>query len=97
MLVDMMLTGACCREPFAKPRGWLAWGLLGVILSPFVVGSTAALFSAAGYDVRTPPNLLYDACRAWVELFKCAPSTHTIRLPVVCEAATFLCKVAEPI
>ena len=39
------------RGPFAKPRGWLAWGLLGVVLSPFVVGTTAALFSAAGYDV----------------------------------------------
>ncbi|KAK9842327.1 hypothetical protein WJX81_006744 [Elliptochloris bilobata] len=38
------------RDPFEKPRGWLVWGLLGVVLSPFVVGSTAAIFSAAGYD-----------------------------------------------
>ena len=59
MLTDMLLTGSRCREPFAKPRGWLVWGLLGVVLSPFVVGSTAALFSAAGYDVRNPTQLLY--------------------------------------
>ncbi|KAK9857582.1 hypothetical protein WJX84_008181 [Apatococcus fuscideae] len=38
------------REPFAKPRGWLAWGLLGVLLSPLVVGAAAAAFSLLGYD-----------------------------------------------
>ena len=59
MFTSMRLIGARCREPFAKPRGWLAWGLLGVVLSPFVVGSTAALFSAAGYDVRTPTYICY--------------------------------------
>ena len=64
MLMDMLLNGTRCREPFAKPRGWLAWGLLGVVLSPFVVGSTAAIFSAAGYDVRTLTQPLYAACTA---------------------------------
>ena len=42
------------REPFAKPRGWLAWGLLGVLLSPLVVGAAAAAFSLLGYDVGNP-------------------------------------------
>ncbi|KAK9862723.1 hypothetical protein WJX84_008837 [Apatococcus fuscideae] len=38
------------REPFAKPRGWLAWGLLGVLLSPLVVGAAAFAFSLFGFD-----------------------------------------------
>ncbi len=38
------------RQPFAPPKGWALWALLGVAASPFVVGSVAALLSAVGYD-----------------------------------------------
>ncbi len=41
-----------CRQPFAKPRGWLAWGLLGILLSPVVIGITVTIVSYAGYEVR---------------------------------------------
>jgi membrane protease YdiL (CAAX protease family) len=38
------------KAPFQKGSGWLAWGLFGALLSPVVVGGTAYLVSAAGYD-----------------------------------------------
>jgi ABC-type uncharacterized transport system YnjBCD permease subunit len=37
-------------QPFKQGTGWLAWGLIGVAAAPFVVGSTALLLSAVGYD-----------------------------------------------
>lgn len=40
-----------CREPFSKPRGWLTWGLLGMALSPLVIGITVTIVSYAGYEV----------------------------------------------
>ena len=39
-----------CSKPFAKPGGWLAWGLLGVLLSPAVVFLSALLAEGAGYS-----------------------------------------------
>lgn len=38
------------QEPFRKPYGWAAWALLGVALSPFVVGTVATVVSLVGYD-----------------------------------------------
>ena len=35
-------------NPFRKPDGWAAWGLLGVVLSPFVVYSAAVLSELIG-------------------------------------------------
>jgi len=46
-------TAAAARRPappFQAPRGWLAWGLLGAVAAPVVVGSTAALLSFLHYD-----------------------------------------------
>lgn len=37
-------------QPFKRGTGWLAWGLIGVAAAPVVVGSTALLLSAVGYD-----------------------------------------------
>jgi hypothetical protein len=37
-------------KPFQRGTGWLAWGLMGVAAAPVVVGSTALLLSAVGYD-----------------------------------------------
>lgn len=34
--------------PFKKPRGWLMWGLLGVLLSPLVVYASATLSDGLG-------------------------------------------------
>lgn len=41
-----------CRKPFSKPNGWLVWALLGTLAAPVVVGATASLVSAVGYEVR---------------------------------------------
>ncbi|EIE27390.1 Abi-domain-containing protein [Coccomyxa subellipsoidea C-169] len=38
------------REPFSKPRGWLTWALLGMVLSPAVIGITVTIVSYAGYE-----------------------------------------------
>lgn len=48
-----------CREPFSKPRGWLTWGLLGMALSPLVIGITVTIVSYAGYEVSSN---LQSAC-----------------------------------
>ena len=40
-----------CRSPFKKPDGWLTWGLLGVALSPVVIGLTVTALTSAGYEV----------------------------------------------
>lgn len=42
-----------CRDPFTKPRGWLTWGLLGIVLSPVVIGVTVALLTYSGYEVSS--------------------------------------------
>ena len=42
---------ALCRQPIAKPEGWLLWAVLGVVLAPVVVGLTVTAVSATGYDV----------------------------------------------
>ncbi|KIZ06244.1 hypothetical protein MNEG_1721 [Monoraphidium neglectum] len=36
--------------PFARGRGWLAWALFGVGMAPLVVGATAFLLTAVGYE-----------------------------------------------
>lgn len=36
------------KNPFNKPRGWLVWGLLGVILSPLVVYLSAVAVDSLG-------------------------------------------------
>lgn len=72
------------------------WGLLGVVLSPFVVGSTAAIFSAAGYDVRTLTQCVYKACTAVKHgSFRSHPFTCSLSLLLVCATATSLYKAAE--
>ncbi|GIL83128.1 hypothetical protein Vretifemale_11937 [Volvox reticuliferus] len=38
------------RRAFSRPRGWAFWALLGMVASPAVVGSVAALMSAVGYE-----------------------------------------------
>lgn len=49
-----------CRGPFRKPNGWLTWGLLGVVLSPVVIGLTVTALTSAGYEVSLP--LLECSC-----------------------------------
>ncbi|KAG2483568.1 hypothetical protein HYH03_017575 [Edaphochlamys debaryana] len=36
--------------PFAKPRGWAFWALLGMLAAPLVVGASAAVLEAVGYE-----------------------------------------------
>ena len=36
--------------PFSSPNGWAVWALIGVLLSPLVVVSTAGLLSLIGYE-----------------------------------------------
>jgi hypothetical protein len=35
------------------PRGWLAWGLLGVALAPVVIGLTVTALSYSGYQASS--------------------------------------------
>ncbi|CAL5229019.1 g12264 [Coccomyxa viridis] len=44
------LFSATFRGPFRKPNGWLTWGLLGVVLSPVVIGLTVTALTSAGYE-----------------------------------------------
>lgn len=37
-------------KPFETGKGWLAWGLIGVAAAPVVVGTTALLLTAIGYE-----------------------------------------------
>jgi membrane protease YdiL (CAAX protease family) len=37
-------------RPFARGKGWLAWGLMGAAAAPAVVGAAALLLSAVGYE-----------------------------------------------
>ena len=39
------------RAPFKKPKGWLTWGLLGVLLAPVVIGLTVTALTYSGYEV----------------------------------------------
>jgi hypothetical protein len=39
-----------CSAPLRKPDGWLAWGLLGILLSPFTVYIAAAVAAALGIE-----------------------------------------------
>eukprot|EP00884_Botryococcus_braunii_P019052 jgi/Botrbrau1/5830/Bobra.0366s0012.2 len=41
---------ASLREPLTPSRGWLVWGLLGVLLSPLDVGAAAFTAQAFGFD-----------------------------------------------
>lgn len=54
--------------PFAAPRGWAAWGLLGIALSPVVVGSVAALLSATGYEEGVGGQGTVDGVATMIEL-----------------------------
>ncbi|MEW5297682.1 MAG: hypothetical protein WDW38_006853 [Sanguina aurantia] len=36
--------------PFSPRQGWLAWGLSGLVLAPFLVTAVATLVTAAGYE-----------------------------------------------
>lgn len=36
--------------PFKSPNGWAAWAILGVVLAPLVVGTTAGLLSLVDYE-----------------------------------------------
>jgi len=38
------------QGPFRKPYGWAVWGLVSIVLSPFLVGSVATLVSLVGYE-----------------------------------------------
>ena len=49
-----------CRAPFKKPYGWLTWGLLGVVLSPVVIGLTVTALTYSGYEVCS----CWHACQA---------------------------------
>lgn len=55
-------------KPFSAPRGWAAWGLGGVLLSPLVVGSTAALLSATGYEGAVGGSGTVDGVAAMIDL-----------------------------
>ncbi len=49
--IKVVIQAFVCREPFSKPRGWLTWALLGMVLSPAVIGITVTIVSYAGYEV----------------------------------------------
>ena len=36
------------KDPFKGPRGWAVWAIIGVVLSPFVVGTVAGALSFTG-------------------------------------------------
>ena len=44
------LFDASPAAPFTKPNGWGTWALPGTLAAPVVVGSTAALLTAVGYE-----------------------------------------------
>lgn len=49
-LRDEQLFNYSPSAPFARGRGWLAWGLFGVGMAPLVVGAAAFALSAVGYE-----------------------------------------------
>ncbi len=55
-------------RPFSAPRGWAAWALGGVLLSPLVVGSMAALLSATGYEGAVGGGGTVDGVAAMIDL-----------------------------
>ncbi len=54
VLLRKHMSYCMCRGPFRKPNGWLTWGLLGVVLSPVVIGLTVTALTSAGYEVSPP-------------------------------------------
>lgn len=48
--IDLDLFVTDPREPFRRPTGWAAWGLMGCVAAPAVVGITAALLSIVGWE-----------------------------------------------
>ncbi|KXZ54502.1 hypothetical protein GPECTOR_4g567 [Gonium pectorale] len=55
-------------RPFAPPRGWAFWALLGVVAAPVVVGSTAALLGAVGYEQAVGGQGTVDGVAGMIDL-----------------------------
>lgn len=55
-------------RPFAPPRGWAAWAVGGVALSPLVVGSVALLLSATGYEDSVGGQGTVDGVATMIDL-----------------------------
>ncbi|GLC33443.1 hypothetical protein PLESTB_000076200 [Pleodorina starrii] len=56
------------RQPFARPRGWAFWGLLGMLASPAVVGGVAALLGAVGYEQAVGGQGTVDGVAGMIDL-----------------------------
>ncbi|EFJ52218.1 hypothetical protein VOLCADRAFT_120396 [Volvox carteri f. nagariensis] len=56
------------RRPFSRPRGWGFWALLGVVASPAVVGSVAALLSVVGYEQAVGGQGTVDGVAGMIDL-----------------------------
>jgi hypothetical protein len=39
---------SCLQGAFTAPYGWAVWGIIGAVLSPFVVGTVANIVSSTG-------------------------------------------------
>ncbi|GFR52801.1 hypothetical protein Agub_g15423 [Astrephomene gubernaculifera] len=56
------------RRPFAKPRGWAFWGVLGLLAAPVAVQGVAALLAAVGYDRAVGGGGTVDGVAGMIEL-----------------------------
>jgi len=44
------LLAASLRDPLSKPRGWLLWAVLGLLMAPVAVGASAAAAAVSHWD-----------------------------------------------